>query len=327
MINLNNLEICRVPFCQIDRDFRLTDFSLTPHVSALEYSIQKIGITHPLLLVRRNEGYGIISGHRRFQLAESLKLPDLPARVVDTTDEIFMLEANLIENASHRQYSDVEKSLILQKFFTLGVPEKQVTDKILPILGLEKNRKLYVDLLDVETLPQGLRMLMHEMKAPLRYFSVCFRWEIASLAAVEALVASLRPGLNKLRDMLALLDETAQCGQTTVAELLSRAAILAVLKNDNLSSHDKYDRIFQEIYQWRYPMLSDMKKRVLLAMDKLKLNDKIKIRTAENFENGELKVEFKFTRQEELKKYSEQLSGAAESEALAELIRVFRETR
>lgn len=325
MVNLTFLEICRIPLSQIDGEFHLTDFSLASQGNSLELSITQMGVAHPLLLVRRNGGYGIVSGHRRFRLARSLKLTDVPARVLEIMAEPDMLETNLIENVAHKQYSDVEKGLILQKFHATGLPDVQIIDQIMPLLSLEKSKKLYTDLLRVGNLPPELRLLMHALKMPLRFFSVCFRWCLEDLKAVESLLALLRPGMNKSRDLLDLLDETARCEQATIAELLARAGINAVRENDNLSSHEKYDRIFQEIHQWRHPRLSDLKKRVLLSLDKLKLSDKIKIRTAENFENGEIKVEFRFTSREELKKYADQLSAVAESEAMMELIRVFKE--
>ena len=325
MLNLTLLEICRIPLSQIDGEFHLTDFSLTPQDSSLEHTIRKMGLAHPLLLVRRNGGYGIVSGHRRFRLATRLNLTDIPARVIALMGEPDMLETNLTENVAHKQYSDVEKGLILQKFHATGMTDVQIMDGIMPLLSLEKSKKLYADFLRIGNLPSELRLFMHALKMPLRFFSVCFRWDLENLKAVESLLALLRPGMNKLRDLLDLLDETARREQTTIAELLSRSGINAVLENSHLSSHEKYDRIFQEIHQQRYPMLSDLKKRVLLSLDKLQLSDKIKIRTAENFENGEIKVEFKFTSREELKKYAGQLSAAAESEAMMELIRVFKE--
>ena len=322
---MTSSEFCRIPLSQINSDDRLTDFSLGAMPPFLETSIREIGVTHPLLLASQNDGYRIVSGHRRFRIACHLKFPDLPARILNTMDDASILETNLIENSAHRQYSDIEKGLIVRKLRDAGVLEGRTLSRLMPFLGLEQSRKLYKDFLQVGSLTPGLSLLLHELNVPLRVFSVCFGWDIQSRGVVEALFAVLRPGINKWRDFLELVDETARREDIQVADLLLRPEISSIQKSDNLSAHEKYDRIFQVIYQWRYPLLWDLKKKVILTLDQLKLDDKIKIRTSENFENGELKVEFKFTTQEEFKRYVEQLSGVSGSEPIAALIKIFRE--
>ncbi len=326
MSNLMSFEFCRVPLNKIDREFCLTDFSLGSAPTSLEISIREIGMTHPLFLARNNESYRIVSGHRRFRIAAHLGFVDIPAQILATADEVIMLETNLIENSAHRQYSDVEKGLILIKLHQAGVSEDKMVNRFMPLLGLERSKKLYTDFFQVGALTPGLRMLLHEMNVPLRVFSVCFGWDAQSLGAVETLFGMLRPGVNKWRELLELVDETARRENVKVGELLSRPEIQTILEEEISPGHEKYDRVFQTVYQWRYPTLSDLKRRVLLGLDRLKLDDKIKVRTSENFENGEIKIEFKFTTQEELKRYVEQLSRASGSEQMAELIKVF-ETR
>jgi hypothetical protein len=236
-----------------------------------------------------------------------------------------MLETNLIENSAHRQYSDVEKGLIVRKLLDAGIPEDQILNRYMPFLELERSKKLYADFIRVATLTPGLRQLLHELNVPLRVFSLCFGWEAQSLSIVETLFAALRPGVNKWRELLELIDETARRDDIKVADLLLRQEIQSIREAEGLSAHEKYDRIFQVAYQWRYPTLWGLKKQVMLTLDQLKLDDKIKIRASENFENGEIKVEFKFTTQEELRMYVEQLRGVSGSEPIAALIKVFKE--
>jgi hypothetical protein len=323
MDNIIALEFCRVPLAQIDRDDKLTDFSLGAAPSLLETSIREIGVTHPLLLVRRSAGYRIVSGHRRFLIAARLGFSDIPAQILTAAGDASMLETNLIENS--RQYSDVEKGLIARKLRDAGVPEDRIISRHMPFLGLERSKKLYADFIQVETLTPGLRLLLHELNVPVRVFSLCFGWDAQSLSAVETLFAELRPGINKWRELLELVDETARRDDIKVADLLLRQEIQSIPKD--LPVNEKYDRVYQALYQRRYPALWDLKKRALLTLDRLKLDDKIKIRAAENFENGEIKVEFKFTTQEELKSYVEQLSGVSGSEPIAALIKVFKDVK
>ena len=86
----------------------------------------------------------------------------------------------------------------------------------------------------------------------------------------------------------------------------------------------KYDNIFEILYRWRFPTLQGLKKKVWLALDKLDLDPKTKVRTSENFENGEIKVELAFKTRDELTIQLEQLFKASHSQAMQDLIRVFK---
>ena len=70
-------------------------------------------------------------------------------------------------------------------------------------------------------------------------------------------------------------------------------------------------------------MLDGLRKKLCLALDKLDLDSKTKVRTADNFENGKIKIELVFKTEDELKAQIERLSKASQSQAMQDLIRVF----
>ena len=88
--------------------------------------------------------------------------------------------------------------------------------------------------------------------------------------------------------------------------------------------HEKYDAVLQLLTEWRYPTLSDLRKKFLLALDKLDLDRRTKVRVAKYFENEEIKIELRFTRHEALLEQVEKLAGSAGSEAMKELIRIVK---
>ena len=84
---------------------------------------------------------------------------------------------------------------------------------------------------------------------------------------------------------------------------------------------------FKALRLWRYPVLTDLQKQVYRAIDQLKLDGRIKLRTPENFESDQFKIELNFSSREELTAQVEQLFRATDSEAIDELIRIFKELR
>ncbi|MEE9258490.1 MAG: ParB/RepB/Spo0J family partition protein [Nitrospinaceae bacterium] len=317
-----------VPLKRIDRENTLTDFSLGADPEPLAASVREIGITHPVTLVATGNHYSVVRGHRRVRLCEKSGRETISANVLDTKmDEEMMLAANLAENRCHRQYSDIEKGGILVKLRNAGVPEERIIRKYMPIVGLERSKKLFLDYMNMENLGHALKTLLHESNVPLRYFSAMFRWDPESRTAAEGLFSILKPGVNKWRDLLELIDDTARREGISPSRLFLREDIQSVLNRREASRNEKFDRVCHILYDARFPLFSDLQKKLARTLDRLKLDGRTKVRTPQNFESGEIKIELKFTDEQELIEQLEKLSKASRSETLSELIRLFKDLR
>ncbi len=114
---------------------------------------------------------------------------------------------------------------------------------------------------------------------------------------------------------------------TSPHEILNRKEIQTPLKNADLPVNEQYDVVHKQLRLWRYPVLTDLQKRVYRAIDRLKLDGRIKLRTPENFESDQFKIELNFSSREELTAQVEQLFRVTDAEALDELIRIFKELK
>ena len=286
-------------------DDGITDFSFGPLPERLRQSIQAISITHPLSLMPLGRRYRVVCGNRRLQVARELKLMEVPARILpETLSEEDQLRLNLDENASQRAYSDLETGSILFRLTQWGVEENRLVDQYMSILGLARSKKLALDYLGAGKLQAGLAKQLHALNAPLRTFYVLFRWDEKSRAATEQFIAAIKPGVNKLRELLEWIDETARRDEISPYQIIGRDDIQSVLKDCEPSK--RFDRVQAILLPLRYPSLSALRKEIWLALDHLKLDFKTKIRIDENFEKDE------------------KLSQAARSEAINELIEIFQ---
>ena len=238
-----------------------------------------------------------------------------------------MLKRNLLENRAQRTYSDIEKGGIVHKLAEAGVPEAEIIKTYLPLLDLERSKKLLVDLSQCSAFSESLRILLHGLNLPLRVFSILFRWDAEGQDSAETLLDTLRPGVNKCRELLELIDETAVKGGVPPLAVLNREAIQKPLNDAEFSTHEKFDAIHKQLRLWRYPVLTDLQKQVYRAIDQLKLDGRIKLRTPENFESDQFKIELQFKTRQELVAQVEKLFRVTDSEALDELIRIFKELR
>ena len=135
----------------------MTDFSINPTgcPEKLLDSIKEVGIRHPISICSANKPYKIISGHKRVQAAIKSGLKNIPAFLVPTMNNA--LELNLKENFALRHYSDIEKGRILNKLISEGIPEETIIDLYMPLLELERSKKIFDDLSSVEKICPGLQ--------------------------------------------------------------------------------------------------------------------------------------------------------------------------
>ena len=314
-----------VPIKSIDVDDQLTNFSWGVPADSLQQSIEEIGLIHPVTLVPLGKSFRIVCGHKRIKIVSQLKIKEIPARILSPApDEEVMLMLNLSENQFLHQYSAIEKGLILSKLCTVKIPEIRIIEKYMPMLGLEKSKKLLDDHLKANQLLLGLKTLLHEMNVPLRTFSVFFNWNAKSAMAAERFFSALRPGVNKWRDLLEWVEEISTRDGITPLDLFELPELQSVLNQNDLAPNVRYDRIRQILHSRRYPILSDLRVRLARSLDALKLDNKTKVHVQDSFESDEIRIEMKFRTREEFVSQVEKLVRASDSEALDELIRIFK---
>lgn len=325
MNNIISYKFLTVPFTSIDREDRLTDFSLSAPPGPLVSSIREIGVLHPVVLLDTGHRYRIICGHRRATICASLGGDGIPARVAETKiDERAMLEINLTENSAHRLFSDIEKGGILSRLSAAGVSGDLIIQKYMPLLGLERSKKLYQDFSRAQSLTPGFKQLLHDLNIPLRIFSLLLPWDADSRDAAQDLFSRLRPGASKWRDLLELTDETASVAGQSPERILRREEIQSLLAQTGLTPHEQYDRIVQTLFPWRYPALATLKKKAGQLMDQLQLGGQTKIRIQESFETEEIKIEIRCRDQKTLIDQADKLGLASRSEAMQELMRLLK---
>ena len=129
------------------------------------------------------------------QAAIKAGLTSIPAFLFPTMDGALVL--NLKENFALRHYSDIEKGCILNKLFAEGIQEDTIIDLYMPLLELERSKKIFQDLILVNKIIPKLQKLLHRLSVPIKVFQVFFTWDHENQEAAEKIFAATRPGVNK----------------------------------------------------------------------------------------------------------------------------------
>ena len=234
------------------------------------------------------------------------------------------LVMNLKENFALRQYSDIEKGCILNKLIAEGIQEDTILDLYMPLLELERSKKIFQDLVFVEKIGLGLQKLLHQSKVPVKVFQIFFNWDPENQQAAERFFSVTRPGANKWRDLLELTEEISRRDGISPKEIFSSPATLETLEDNSLTPPQKYDRVQAGLQQKRYPVLSDLKKQVLRALDEMRLDDKTRLKYDDAFESNEIKLELKFRDERELSQQVEKIFHALQSGSIEKLIKIIK---
>ncbi|MBD3344493.1 MAG: ParB/RepB/Spo0J family partition protein [Chitinivibrionales bacterium] len=91
-----------------------TDFD-QDEIDGLSESIRNQGLLQPIILRKKNDGYEIISGERRFRAMKKLGNDSVPAIVKAQISDHDMLEMALVENIQREDLNEIEKAYAYQR--------------------------------------------------------------------------------------------------------------------------------------------------------------------------------------------------------------------
>lgn len=120
----------------------------------LAESIKEHGIIQPLILKKEANGYSIIAGERRFRAAKIAQLEEVPAVIMDVSDEK-LLQISIIENIQREDLNPIEEGLAYERLLkeysltqeelskTIGKSRTNITNTM-RLLKLDDRVKEYV---------------------------------------------------------------------------------------------------------------------------------------------------------------------------------------
>lgn len=123
-------------------------------LNELAESVKEHGIIQPLILRKEEKGYSIIAGERRYRAAKIAELTEVPALIMDISDEK-LLQVSLIENIQREDLNPIEEGLAYERLLkefaltqeelskTMGKSRTAITNTM-RLLKLDDRVKEYV---------------------------------------------------------------------------------------------------------------------------------------------------------------------------------------
>lgn len=99
-------------------------------LNELAQSIQEHGIFQPIILKESVQGYEIVAGERRFRAATIVDLEEIPAIIVDFSDEQ-MMEIALLENIQRENLNAIEEAQAYKSMMTkLNLTQEELSKRV-----------------------------------------------------------------------------------------------------------------------------------------------------------------------------------------------------
>ena len=125
-------------------------------LESLAESIRSHGIVQPLLVRRRDDGYELIAGERRWRAAKLAGISRVPIVVKEVPDES-LLEIALIENIQRENLNPIEEAQAYRKLIeTVGLTQEALASRV------GRDRSYITNYLRLLKLPDDVQQLVKE---------------------------------------------------------------------------------------------------------------------------------------------------------------------
>ena len=283
-------------------------------------SLEQNGILIPILLQAvPGKKYRIIDGFKRISwltsnnTASDQKQQETPIPCFILPESMPEREATNIRletlSTSSGNFSGIQIGRVLKQFQDSDFTTEEIADQVLPKLGLKPSVRLVRQLLDLKIvletieLPESLLRLESEELLPLLKFSR------TALPNVAAFCARMEVGGKKLRNLLQVLDEVSRLKEMSADEVLKLPEIMEITGRSSLQAPVRYRLLKQQLDTWRFPELSELRKRFEQGRQRLNLSQRITLESDPYFENDDLTLSLKIRSVQELRKHLKVLAN------------------
>jgi ParB/RepB/Spo0J family partition protein len=312
-------EYREIPVNMIDADDHTCLISYPCSDENLSRSVEQVGILNPLLLRRRSGKFQIIAGFRRLSACMDRGIKEVPALLCpEDTEPLSAFRLAVHDNLS-RGFNLIEKGNILHKLVEVfQLPAERVAADYMPLLRLNPSRGLLMDHLSLGNLTGNMRRYVHETDMPVSCAARMASFSSRDQEALLTFLHPLRPGVNKLRELLVNVEEVAARQGDTVAQILSREELKSVTDSD-APRPLKIETARKALKKMRFPAVTAAEARIEGLLKSLGLPREIALHLPLYLEGDTIRVELRFKSAEGLKRLAEKLVEASDRDELDEI--------
>ena len=286
----------QIPLTRIDGKDTTFLITFLPDLDPLMASIQLVGLLEPLILRKKTDKtYQIVCGFKRAEALRRLAIAEAAAFVYDRgeLDDFQALLLTIGHNIT-RILNLIEKAQALKKLLAFGVSEREVIDRFLPLFALQPSLRILRQTTALLSLER--RVLEYLVKEDLSVSAaVCFLdFDQEGQESILPLLEALRPGENRIKEIIAFLREISLRDGVPISSLLARDDIIEILGDSQNPRPQRLEQLRRIIKQMRFPLLTAMEQRFAAYKQSLSLPPQVSFHPPPFFEGEEFRMELRF---------------------------------
>jgi ParB family transcriptional regulator, chromosome partitioning protein len=317
----------KIPLDKIDLSDQTFSVNFMPDLRGLRSSIEAMGLIQPVILREKGEGYQVVCGFRRVSIAQERGHPDIDARVMTEKErtEFELFSLSLHENLTTRGFNTVEKAISLDKLVCHFQIDPAVAIRtFLPLFSLEPNEKILNTYLSLAQMEDEVKRYVLKEEVSRSNIRALATFTPEDRGALLSLFSCLKLGENRLREMLALIEEISKRDRCQAKEIVGRPEMETFLAQEGLSPGQKAERVKRVLMGLRYPRMERMEEQFEKKSKALSLPSRVSLHHQPYFEGTGLKIEFQFETMEEYRSILSSLSSLADKKDLQEMLESHR---
>lgn len=301
-----------------DEHYRIT----TPGpIENLTESIAALGVIDSPIVCATSGEYQIVAGFRRIAACRRLGRSEVRARVLPKgSDEATHVRLAIADNSLQRPLDVIETARALNLLAKISAGEEALSHQA-AALALPANPALMRKIRSLTLLPAGLQARLETGELTLAMALDLRRFDQETAEILARLFADLKLGLNRQREMLALLTEIARRDQVTVGEILADPAFTQILSAPDLERGQKAGRLRNLLRQRRYPVISSTAARFEDLVRELNLGPGVRLVPPADFEGTTYTVAIAFDRLDQLQGRGRQLEKVVSSRRFKDFLK------
>ncbi len=279
-----------------DDDSYRTSFHPTGR-SFLYDSIKSLGLLQPLVVQKKNtDKYRLVCGFRRYIVLNQLSIECARSFVIsEKTKSARVFTLALQDNVTIREFTPIDISIIINKLESdFAIQKNEVINQYFPLVGLQKNPKIYQRYKPLAMLPKRWQ---HGILADTISIEIASQFADRDEKEREAMwhiITNLKPGKNRQREILRLLDDIARIEQKGVPEIIKENDALFILNDKKLTPSQKMSRFKDFLWKKRYPRYMTVEEKFDHLVHQAKCPPDIQLQHPPFFEGETFHVSFAF---------------------------------
>ena len=315
-------DISKIPLRDIDFTDETFSVNFMVHLERLRSSMKKVGLIQPVLVREKHSRYQIVCGFRRGSVCQELGWNEIEARVIHQgEDDLRLFSMSLHDNLTTRGFNSVEVAIALDKLvhhFRMDPPV--VIETVLPLFSLETSEKILNTYLSLVSMEDEMKRYIVQEEVSRSNIRRLASMTSEDRMATLSLLSALKLGENRLREVLTLLEETAQRDRRTVREIIALREIQATLSHQNLTPSQRTEKVKKALLTLRYPRLSQLQETFETKRKGLNLPSGLSLQHPAFFEAKGVKIELQCETLEEYQSLVSSLSLLQEKEEFQEML-------